>query len=132
AVAGGTTTIQVLPGSGNIIGGESAILKLKVGTGRDGMLLPGAPRGLKMALGENPKGVYGPRNMLPSTRMGNAFVLRDAYIKAADYDRKWRDYETRKGVGDKDAKPPDRDLRLETLADVLKGKVRLNVHCYRA
>lgn len=132
AVAGGTTTIQVLPGSGNIIGGESAILKLKVGAGRDGMVVPGAPRGLKMALGENPKGVYGPRNQLPSTRMGNAFVLREAYVKAADYDRKWRDYDTRKAAGDKDAKPPDRDLRMETLADVLKGKVRINVHCYRA
>src|SRR5881409_3555925 len=96
AVAGGTTTIQVLPGSGNVIGGESAILKLKVGEGRDGMWMKDAPRGLKMALGENPKGVYGPRSQLPSTRMGTAFVLRDAYIKAADYDRKWREYERRK------------------------------------
>lgn len=132
AVAGGTTTIQVLPGSGNLIGGESAILKLKVSGGRDGMVMKDAPRGLKMALGENPKGVYGPRNQLPSTRMGNAYVMREAYVKAAEYSRKWSDYEEKKEAGDKEAKPPDRDLRLETLADVLKGKVRVNTHCYRA
>lgn len=132
AIAGGTTTIQILPGSGNVIGGESAILKLKVGAGRDGMVVEGAPRGLKMALGENPKGVYGPRNQLPSTRMGNAFVLREAYVKAADYDRKWREYGEKSSRGDAEAKRPDRDLRMEVLADVLKGKVRLNVHCYRA
>lgn len=132
AVAGGTTTIQVLPGSGNVIGGESAILKLRVGTGRDGMVMKDAPRGLKMALGENPKGVYGPRNQLPSTRMGNAYVLRDAYMKAAEYDRRWRVYQQRKDAGDKDATAPDRDLRWETLADVLKGKIRVHVHCYRA
>lgn len=131
AVAGGVTTIQVLPGSANVIGGESAILKLRVG-GSAGMVVKDAPRGLKMALGENPKGVYGSRNVLPSTRMGNAYVLRDAYIKAAEYARKQSDYEERKGKGDKDARPPDRDLRLETLADVLHGKIRVNVHCYRA
>src|SRR5262249_19823237 len=108
AVAGGVTTIQVLPGSANVIGGEAAILKLKVGAGPAGMVVRDAPRGLKMALGENPKGVYGARNVLPSTRMGNAFVLRDAYIKAAEYARKQRDYEERKEKGDKDAHPPDR------------------------
>src|SRR5262245_49705147 len=113
AVAGGVTTIQVLPGSANVIGGESAILKLRVGAGRD-MVVKDAPRGLKMAMGENPKGVYGARNVLPSTRMGNAYVLRDAYIKAAEYARKQSEYEERRGK-DKDAKPPDRDLRLETL-----------------
>src|SRR5262245_17142150 len=131
AVAGGTTTIQVLPGSANLIGGESAILKLRVGAGRDGMLFAGAPRGIKMALGENPKGVYGPRGQLPSTRMGNIAALREAFVKAADYDRKWRDWEGRKGSTEK-ASPPDRDLRLETLVDVMKGKVRVNTHCYRA
>lgn len=132
AVAGGTTTIQVLPGSGNVIGGESAILKLKVGAGQDGMVVKDAPRGLKMAMGENPKGVYGPRNQLPSTRMGNVFVMREAYMKAAEYSRKWTDYQAKKDAGDKEAKPPDRDLRLETLADVLKGKIRVHTHCYRA
>jgi len=132
AVAGGVTTIQVLPGSANVIGGETAILKLKVGGGPAGMVVKDAPRGLKMAMGENPKGVYGARNVLPSTRMGNAFVMRDAYMKAAEYARKQSDYEQRAGKGDKDARPPDRDLRLETLADVLRGKVRVNVHCYRA
>jgi len=132
AVAGGVTTIQVLPGSANVIGGESAILKLKVGGGPSAMVVKDAPRGLKMAMGENPKGVYGARNVLPATRMGNAFVMRDAYIKAAEYARKQNDYEGKKAKGDKDARPPDRDLRLETLADVLHGKVRVNVHCYRA
>lgn len=132
AVAGGVTTIQVLPGSANVIGGETAILKLRIGSGRDGMVVKDAPRGLKMAMGENPKSVYGARNVLPSTRMGNAFVLRDAYVKAAEYARKQSDFEERRKKGDKDAHPPDRDLRLETLADVLHGKVRVNVHCYRA
>jgi imidazolonepropionase-like amidohydrolase len=123
---GGVTTVQVLPGSGNCIGGQSAIVKLKRGTLAD-MLIPGAPRGLKMAMGENPKRTYGPRGQMPMTRMGNAAVMREAFVKAAEYRKKWDDYL----AGDKKAAPPERDLRLAVLADVLRGKVRPHVHGYR-
>jgi len=129
ALAGGVTTIQILPGSGNVIGGESVTVKLRPGSTMDQMIFAGAPRGLKMALGENPKRVYGGRNKLPSTRMGNIYVMRNAYQQARDYRAKWEAWE-KKPVSERGA-PPERDLKLETLADVLAGKVRVHVHCYR-
>ena len=129
ALAGGVTTIQILPGSGNVIGGESVTVKLRPGATMDEMIFAGAPRGLKMALGENPKRVYGGRNKLPSTRMGNIYVMRSAYQQAKDYRAKWDAWE-KKPAADRGA-PPERDLKLDTLSDVLAGKVRVHVHCYR-
>jgi len=129
ALAGGVTTIQILPGSGNVIGGEAVTVKLRPGVTMDEMLFAGAPRGLKMALGENPKGIYGARNKLPSTRMGVIYVMRDAFQKAKDYRAKWDAWE-KKPAAERDA-PPERDLKMETLSDVLAGKVRVHVHCYR-
>ncbi len=85
AVAGGITTIQVLPGSGNVIGGRAVTLKLNPRLEARAMRFPGAPNGLKMACGENPKRVYGSRNQQPMSRMGNIWKLRDAYIKAKEY-----------------------------------------------
>lgn len=129
AIAGGTTTVQILPGSGNLIGGQSVVVKLKPGRSLDDMLFKGAPPGLKMAMGENPKRVYGSRNQSPMTRMGNFFVMRDAFIKAQEYQRKWDDYNKKK---EKDkGLPPERDLKLETLSDVMQGKYLVHVHCYR-
>ncbi|HMC82787.1 MAG TPA: amidohydrolase, partial [Candidatus Polarisedimenticolia bacterium] len=129
ALAGGVTTIQILPGSGNVIGGEAVTVKLRPRATLEEMVFAGAPRGLKMALGENPKRVYGAKNKLPSTRMGNIYVMRNAFQQARDYRAKWEAWQ-KKPESERGA-PPDRDLKLETLADVLAGKVRVHVHCYR-
>ena len=129
ALAGGVTTIQIIPGSGNVIGGEGVTVKLRPGSPMEEMVFAGAPRGIKMALGENPKRVYGGKNKLPSTRMGNIYVMRNAFQQAREYRAKWEAWEKKPET--ERANPPDRDLKLETLADVLAGKVRVHVHCYR-
>ena len=118
---GGITSLQILPGSANLFGGRTVTLKNVPGRTVQSMKFPGAPHGLKMACGENPKRVYGSRNRLPSTRMGNLALNRQTWINAADYQKK------RKG-----AKPPKRNLAMETLADVLDGKILVHNHCYRA
>ncbi|MBI1723347.1 MAG: amidohydrolase family protein [Gemmatimonadetes bacterium] len=127
AQAGGITTIQVLPGSGNLIGGRSVTLHVVPARTVQEMKFPGAPYGLKMACGENPKRVYGSRNEFPSTRMGNMAGYRSAFIAAERYRRRWDGW-NRNRSGD----PPDRDLQLETLADVLRGRILVQNHCYRA
>ncbi len=125
AIAGGVTTIQALPGSANLIGGRSAVLKLIPARSVQEMKFPGAPYGLKMACGENPKRVYRTRG--PSTRMGNMAGYRAAFILAENYRQRW-DKWNRDHQGD----PPQRDLRLETLAGVLRGHIFVQNHCYRA
>src|SRR5437773_238494 len=129
ARAGGVTTVQVIPGSGNLIGGEGITLKLRPGADIGRMVFQGAPRGIKMALGENPKRSYGERNKAPSTRMGNMALFRDAFNQARNYRAKWQAWKDKKE--DERGAPPDRDLKLETLSDVLDGKVRVHVHSYR-
>ena len=125
ALAGGLTTMQVLPGSGNLIGGRSVVVKLVPSRTVQGMKFPGAKYGLKMACGENPKRVYQTRG--PSTRMGNVAGYRAAWIQAESYRRKWDTWNaTHKGD------PPARDLGLETLAEVLRGNILVHNHCYRA
>jgi imidazolonepropionase-like amidohydrolase len=125
AIAGGVTVIQVLPGSANLIGGRSVTLRLVPARTVQDMKYPGAPYGVKMACGENPKGVYEKKG--PSTRMGNVAGYRAAFAAAEQYGRKWDAWlKTRAGV------TPDRDLKLETLADVLRGKILVHNHCYRA
>ncbi|MGE0352913.1 MAG: amidohydrolase [Gemmatimonadales bacterium] len=125
AIAGGVTVIQALPGSANLIGGRSATLRLVPSRSVQDMKFPGAPYGLKMACGENPKRVY--RNRGPSTRMGNMAGYREAFIAAERYRRRWDEW-----LKDRKGNPPDRDLRLETLAEVLRGNIRVQNHCYRA
>jgi imidazolonepropionase-like amidohydrolase len=131
ARAGGVTTLQILPGSGNLFGGRSVTLKNVPSLTVRGMKFPGAPYGLKMACGENPKREYGKRGRLPSTEMGNVFGYRKAWIDAADYARKWADYRAKTARGEK-ADPPKRDLTLDTLAGVLAGDILVHNHCYRA
>ena len=121
AVAGGVLTVNVNPGSGNPIGGQSAAIR-SAGRTVDEMLLR-APSGLKSALGENPKRVYGDRKQLPSTRLGTAAVIRDALVKTGNYLAKL-------DRGDDD--PPERDLRWEALGLVLKGEIPWRQHCHRA
>lgn len=127
AVAGGITTLHVLPGSGNLFGGRGVTLRPVLGaTTVQEMKFPDAPQSLKMACGENPARVYGSRNSSPATGMGNVAGYRQAFANAARYARRLEAAEN--GEGD----PPDRDLELETLAGVLTGDIILQWHCYRA
>jgi imidazolonepropionase-like amidohydrolase len=132
ALAGGVTTSLLLHGSANMIGGQAIVIKHKYGLGRDEMLFPGAPQSIKFASGENPKRVYGGKQQVPSTRMGNFEVMRQAFTEAREYMRQWDDYEAKVKKGDKDATPPKKDLKLEALADILRGKLLVQIHCYRA
>jgi imidazolonepropionase-like amidohydrolase len=125
ALAGGVTSMQILPGSANLIGGRGVTLKNVPGRNVMEMKFPGAPHGLKMACGENPKRVYGSRGQAPGTRMGNVAGYREAWIKAADYRDKVKAAEN--GQGEK----PTRDLELETLMGVLEGDIIVHNHCYR-
>jgi imidazolonepropionase-like amidohydrolase len=147
ALAGGITALQILPGSANLFGGRSAILKNVPSRTVQGMKFPGAPYGLKMACGENPKRVYGDKGG-PSTRMGNFAGYRAAWIEAAEYKKKWEKYwdehdkwAAKNGDKKKSAKKDDdsgkepdapaRDLKMETLAAALNGDITVNMHCYR-
>ena len=141
ALEGGVTTLQVLPGSANLIGGRGVTLRNVHATTYQAMKFPGAPQGLKMACGENPKRVYGSHDQAPSTRMGNVAGYRQAFADAEDYRNQWNKYEDeraayeKKKSKDKDAKPPvppKRDLRLETLVAAMSGEVQVHIHCYRA
>ncbi len=127
ALAGGVTSMQILPGSANLVGGRSVILKNVAATTYQAMKFPNAPHGVKMACGENPKRVYGEKGG-PSTRMGNMAGYRAAFIGAQAYRKKWDAYE--KGGREGDA--PDQDLANDTLADILRGEIFVNIHCYRA
>ncbi len=132
ALAGGVTTLQTLPGSANLIGGRGVTLKNVYSNSYQGIKFPGAPYGLKMACGENPKRVYGDRKQLPSTRMGNMAAYRAQWILAQQYIDDWAAYEKKVADGKDDTKAPKRDLKMETLAAVLKGEILVHMHCYRA
>ncbi|MCO1333331.1 amidohydrolase family protein [Microbulbifer sp. OS29] len=125
ALAGGVTTLQILPGSANLFGGRSVTLKNVPGRSVQDMKFPGAPYGLKMACGENPKRVYGGKGNAPSTRMGNVAGYRSAWIQASKYKQEWEEYV--ENGGDE----PERDLQMETLAGVLNGDILVHNHCYR-
>jgi imidazolonepropionase-like amidohydrolase len=134
ALAGGVTAMQILPGSANLIGGRGVTLKNMPSVSYQGMKFPGAPHGLKMACGENPKRVYGERKQPPSTRMGNVAGYRAEWIAAQKYIHDWNEFEKNRKENGKDAEVtlPVRDLKLETLAAVLKGEILVHMHCYRA
>jgi len=123
---GGITTLQILPGSANLFGGRSITLKNVYARTTQGMKFPGAPYGLKMACGENPKRVYGSKGREPSTRMGNIAVDRQTWMKAVEYKRKWDKYEEKGGEA------PTRDVGMDTLMGVLNGEILVHNHCYRA
>jgi imidazolonepropionase-like amidohydrolase len=126
SLSGGVTTLQVLPGSANLIGGRAVTLKVVPSRSVQGMKFPGARYGLKMACGENPKRVYAQRG--PSTRMGNVAGYRAAWTQADAYRRRWDAWLGGNRGGD----PPARDLGMETLAEVLRGNILVHNHCYRA
>jgi imidazolonepropionase-like amidohydrolase len=118
---GGVTTLMVLPGSANLMGGRSVTLRNVPARTMQGMKFPGAPYSLKMACGENPKRVYGERGRMPSTRMGNLAVNRQTWARAVEY---------RARVQRGDTVP--RDIGMETLVGVLDGNILIQNHCYRA
>ncbi|MDX1481656.1 MAG: amidohydrolase [Woeseiaceae bacterium] len=126
ALAGGVTSLQILPGSANLFGGRGVTLKNLPARDVQSMKFPGAPHGLKMACGENPKRVYGQRSQAPGTRMGNVAGYRAAWIDAVEYRNKL------KAAADGNGEAPKRDLKLETLVGVLDGEILVHNHCYRA
>jgi imidazolonepropionase-like amidohydrolase len=137
-LAGGVTTLNVLHGSCNAIGGQNAVIKLRWGKAPGDLVFKEAPRGIKFALGENPKRsnfrIPG-QDRYPGSRMGVEVVLREAFQEARAYKREWEEYETKaKAAGAKGEKPvpPRKDLRLETLRDILDGKILVHAHCYRS
>jgi imidazolonepropionase-like amidohydrolase len=151
ALEGGITTMQILPGSGNLIGGRGVTIKNVAATTYQAMKFPGAPHGLKMACGENPKRVYGTLQRAPMTRMGNVAGYRQAFSDAQDYREQWAKYQRervqydkkvaegskkkKKGKDDEEPKPPSppkRDLKLETLVGAMAGDIQVHIHCYRS
>jgi imidazolonepropionase-like amidohydrolase len=130
ALAGGITTANIMPGSGNVIGGQTAYVKLR-GKTIEAMLIPDTIGGLKMANGENPKH-YGRENLAPMTRMEVAALARKEFIKAQEYKRKWDEYNSKVAAGNKEAQAPERDLELVPLVEVLEGKRIVHHHTHRA
>ena len=139
-LAGGTTTIHLMHGSANSIGGQNVVLKLRWGKTADELVFTEAPRTIKFALGENPKRAGNPQNPFgavgrppryPATRMGVAETIRDAFTQGREYLQKWEAYEAAVKKGEKPL-PPARDLKLDAIADILRGKLLIHSHCYRA
>jgi imidazolonepropionase-like amidohydrolase len=122
ALAGGVTTLHILPGSANLFGGRGITLRNVPGVTALDMVFPDAPMSLKMACGENPKRVYGSRNQMPGSRMGNVAMMRQTWANA----EKYRADRAKPGATFR------RDLQMETLADVLEGRILVQNHCYRA
>jgi imidazolonepropionase-like amidohydrolase len=132
-LAGGVTAVKTMHGSANVIGGVNVTIKLKYNAPVEEMIIQDARQQLKMALGENPKRTYGQaKGKTPSTRMGNAYVARKAFIEAREYKAKWDKYEKDKAAGKKDITPPKKDLKMETLKQVLEKKLSIDCHIYRA
>jgi imidazolonepropionase-like amidohydrolase len=125
AITGGVLAVNVNPGSANPIGGQTAAIKCW-GRTVDEMVLR-EPAGLKSALGENPKRVYGERNETPSTRLGTAAVIRGAFVAAQNYQAKL-------AASDSSSERPvvERDLKLEALSRVLRREIPWRQHCHRA
>ncbi len=137
AVAGGVTTVQILPGSANLIGGTGVTVKLHPTRTSSAMRFPGAPRGLKMACGENPKRVYGKKGRTPKTRMGSMALRRGYFRRAkeraqlvARYNRQVRLY----NEGRRRSAPerPEPNPALDSLAGAISGEILVHMHCYRA
>jgi imidazolonepropionase-like amidohydrolase len=133
ALAGGVTTIHSMHGSANAIGGQCETIKLRYGVKDPELLrMDGAPRTIKFALGENPTRVHGGGGIVPRTRMGVEFVIRQAFSQAKEYLAAWDKYNTQKAQKGFRGGPPAYNLRLETLAEVLRGNILIHCHSYRA
>lgn len=133
ALAGGCTISHAMHGSANSIGGQCQTIKHRYGTFEpEALIMQGAPRTIKFALGENPTN-HGTRDgMLPQTRMGVEFVIREAFSKAMEYMATWDQYSRNKTVKGFRGAPPEYSYRLETLGEILKGNIIIHCHSYRA
>lgn len=134
ALGGGVTTIHSMHGSANAIGGQCETIKLRYGVkDPEALRMADAPRTIKFALGENPTRVHGGgSNIVPRTRMGVEFVIRNAFSQAKEYMASWDAYNKQKGQKGFRGTPPAYNYRLETLADILKGNIIVHCHSYRA
>ena len=142
SLAGGVTTLNILHGSANTIGGQNAVVKLRWGLPVDSLLFAGAPPGIKFALGENVRRTNVPQipgrtPRYPRTRMGQEELLREVFTRAREYQAEWMSYEDAKTQRRKDAKtaeplPPKRDLQLDALVEILEGKRLVHAHSYRS
>ena len=135
-LAGGTTAALILHGSANAIGGQSQIVKWKWGRPISEWVVSDAPRTIKFALGENPKSANfrppeGQQRQYPATRMGVEEVIRKSFTDARDYMAAWDEYEAKRKRNET-AIPPRRDLLMETMADILRGRIDVHAHSYRA
>ena len=137
ALAGGVTTLNLLHGSANAIGGLNTIVKIKYGRPVEEFIFPGATPGIKFALGENPKrsnsqAQIGQQRRYPATRMGVEEVIREAFTRARDYRKLWDEYRAAVARREKNLVSPRRDLQLDPLVEVMEGKRHVHAHCYRA
>lgn len=132
-LAGGTTVANVLHGSANAIGGQTQITKWRWGGGPEDLLFLGAPEGIKFALGENPKqsNWSNPEPRYPRTRMGVAELIRERFQAARDYRRRQEEYRKASTGKVPNLIPPEPDLQLEAIAEILEGKRKIHCHSYR-
>jgi imidazolonepropionase-like amidohydrolase len=137
-LAGGLTAANLLHGSANSIGGQNQVIKLKWGATADQLKFPGAPDGIKFALGENPKrsnfggSPFGQQeSRYPATRMGVEQSIRERFIAARQYRKDWDEYNAMKPKDQERRVPPRRDLQLDALVEILEGKRLVHSHCYR-
>lgn len=131
ALAGGVTTIRQLHGSANAIGGRDSVIKLRWHEDADALRFEGAEKGIKFALGENPKRSRGNSGRFPATRMGVEAIYYRAFERAREYRDEWQAYADAIVAGE-DPAPPRRDVRLDVLVDILEQDVIVHSHCYRA
>lgn len=125
-LSGGVTASQLLHGSANPVGGQSALIKLKWGFTAEDMLIDEAPKFIKFALGENVKqSNWGPGTRFPQTRMGVEQVYYDAFMRAKAYDKEWNDFKL--GLT---TEKPRKDLELEVLNEIMKSERFVTCHSY--
>jgi imidazolonepropionase-like amidohydrolase len=140
SLAGGVTTLNILHGSANTIGGQNAVVKLRWGLPVDSLLFAGAPPGIKFALGENVRRTNVPQipgrtPRYPRTRMGQEELLREVFTRAKEYQAEWKAYEgamAQRRKGATEPLPPKRDLQLDALVEILEGKRLVHAHSYRS
>lgn len=134
ALAGGITTSHAMHGSANVIGGQNATLKHRWGmTDPQDIIMQDAPRTIKFALGENPTRVHGRgAGIQPRSRMGVEAVIRNGFNEAIQYKKAWADYKSQSTIKGSTAVAPEYSERLQTLADILDGKIIIHCHSYRA
>lgn len=140
AIAGGVTSIHLMHGSANVIGGQGETLKLRYGVSQDEMRFRNAKRTIKFALGENPTRVHGQGNGIqPRTRMGVEQIIRSHFDEALDYRKRREAYLETKTVYERDRRgrivppvPVAKNLRYDVLNDIIDGEILVHCHSYRA